>query len=132
MRYLTMVKMAEDVGPPPTALVEVMGAAMRDAFADGSMIDAGGLGGTADSTELTLRAGHLTVSDGPYAEGREVVGGYAITEARSDEEAVEAGRRIIQIHKEHWPGWEGSVEVRRIHDAEEAPAGAPAEGPPPA
>jgi hypothetical protein len=131
MRYLTMVKMAEDIGTPPTALMEAMGAAMREAFADGSMIDAGGLGGTADSTEFTLRAGRVTVSDGPYAEGKEVVGGYAITEARSDEEAVEAARRVIELHKEHWPGWEGSVEVRRIYGAQDGPGGTP-EGPPPA
>jgi hypothetical protein len=130
MRYLTMVKMAEDIGPAPAALVETMGAAMRDAFADGSMIDAGGLAGTADSTEFKLREGRVTVSDGPYAETKEVVGGYAIIEARNDAEAVEAARRVIEIHKEHWPGWEGAVEVRRIYEPEEGPPQGTLEEPP--
>ena len=123
MRYLSMVKMAEDVGPPPAGLVEAMGAAMQEAFADGSILDAGGLSPTAASTELRLRAGRVTTSDGPYAEGKEVVGGYAIVEARSHEEAVEGARRVIEIHQQHWPGWEGSVEVRRITEPEDAPAG---------
>jgi hypothetical protein len=48
-----------------------------------------------------------------------VAGGYAIVEARSHEEAVEGGRRVIEIHKEHGPGWEGSVEIREIHGAQE-------------
>jgi hypothetical protein len=124
MRYLAMVKMAEDVGPTPPALMEAMGAAMQEAFADGSMIDAGGLSATTDgtgSTEFRLRAGRITTSDGPYAEGKEVVGGYAIIEARSHEEALEGARRVIEIHKEHWPGWEGSVEVRRITEPEDGP-----------
>jgi hypothetical protein len=121
MRYLSMVKMAEDVGPAPAALMEAMGAAMQQAFADGSMIDAGGLSPTAESTEFTLRGGRVTVSDGPYAEGKEVVGGYAIVEARSYEEALEGARRVIELHKDHWPGWEGSVEVRRITEPEDAP-----------
>jgi hypothetical protein len=121
MRYMSMVKMAEDVGPPPAALVEAMGTAMQEAFADGSMIDAGGLHPTAQSTELRLRAGRITTSDGPYAEAKEVVGGYAIIEARSEEEALEGARRVLEIHKEFWPGWEGSVEVRRIAEPDDGP-----------
>ncbi|MDX6325041.1 MAG: hypothetical protein QOK15_1395 [Nocardioidaceae bacterium] len=124
MRYLTMVKMAEDVGPPPAELVEAMGSAMQQAFADGTMIDAGGLYPTAQSTELKLRAGRITTSDGPYAEAKEVVGGYAITEARNEEEALEGARRVIEIHQQFWPGWEGSVEVRRISEPEEGPPAA--------
>ena len=53
-------------------------------------------------------------TDGPYAEGKEVAGGYAIIEVRSHEEAVENARRVIELHLEHWPGWEGSVEIRQM------------------
>jgi hypothetical protein len=121
MRYLVFVKMAEDVGEAPPALQEAMGQAMAEAFAAGSMIDAGGLYPTAQSTEIRVRNGAVSQTDGPYAEAKEVVGGYAILEARSPEEAVEGARRVAQIHVDFWPGWEGSVEVRRISEPEEGP-----------
>ena len=90
-----------------------------------SMIDAGGLYPTAQSTEFRVTDGRLLTSDGPYAEAKEVVGGYAIIEARSPEEALAGARRVAEIHVQHWPGWEGAVEVRRISGPEE---GLPARG----
>jgi hypothetical protein len=114
MRFLVFVKMAEDVGEPPAELQEVMGRELGQAFADGSVVDAGGLWPTAQSTEIRVAGGEVTVSDGPYAEAKEVVGGYSILEARSPEEAVAGARRVAEIHQQYWPGWEGSVEVRRI------------------
>ena len=121
MRYLVFVKMPEDVGEAPAELQEVMGREMGEAFASGSIVDAGGLYPTAQSTEIRLTAGTVTTTDGPYAEVKEVVGGYAILEARSQEEALAGARRVIEIHKEFWPGWEGSVEVRRISSPEVGP-----------
>jgi hypothetical protein len=118
---MVFVKMVEDSGDPPQELVDVMGAEMTKLFAAGSMLDAGGLYGTKDSTEIRLTAGEVTVTDGPYSEAKEVVGGWAIIEARSHEEAVEGAHRLIQIHKDYWPGWEGSVEVRRISGPDEGP-----------
>jgi hypothetical protein len=121
MRYMVFVKMAEDVGDAPPALQEAMGQSMAEAFAAGSMIDAGGLYPTAQSTEVRVANGAVTQTDGPYAEAKEVVGGYAILEARSAEEAVEGARRVAQLHVDFWPGWEGSVEVRRITEPEDGP-----------
>jgi hypothetical protein len=115
------VKMAEDVGEPPAALVEAMGRDMQQAFADGWMVDAGGLYPTAQRKEIRLAAGTIGTTDGPFTEAKEVVGGYAIYEARSDEEALAAARRVVELHKEHWPGWEGSVEVSRISGPDEGP-----------
>jgi hypothetical protein len=85
------------------------------------MIDAGGLYPTAQSTEIRLTGGAVTQTDGPFAEAKEVVGGYSIIEARSQEEAVAGARRVIELHQEHWPRWEGSVEVRRISGPEDGP-----------
>ncbi len=121
MRYMVFVKMAEDVGDAPAALEEVMGRELGEAFASGSIIDAGGLYPTAQSVEIRLTAGEVTTTDGPFAEAKEVVGGYSILEARSQDEAVAGARRVIEIHREFWPGWEGSVEVRRIATPEEGP-----------
>jgi hypothetical protein len=121
MRFMAFVKMAEDVGNPPPELVEAMGTALEAAFADGSILDAGGLYPTAQSTEVRLTGGRVVVTDGPYAEAKEVAGGYAVLEARSHEEAVAGARRVIEIHRDFWPGWEGSVEVRRIATPEDGP-----------
>ena len=121
MRYMVFVKMAEDVGDAPAALVEAMGREMGEAFAAGSMIDAGGLYPTAQSTQMRLSGGGISTTDGPYAEAKEVVGGYSIIEARTHEEAVQGARRVLELHLEHWPGWEGSVEVRRISGPEDGP-----------
>jgi len=121
MRYLVMLSMSSDVGAPPRELMQAMGEAMAEAFASGLMIDAGGLMPLADSTEFTLRAGALERIDGPFAEAKEVVGGYAVLEVRSHEEAVEGARRMMVIHQEHWPGWEGSAQVRRIGEPQDGP-----------
>jgi hypothetical protein len=114
MRYMVFVKMAEDVGEAPAALQEAMGREMEQAFADGMMIDAGGLGSVSQAPEIRLAGGEITTTDGPYAEAKEVVGGYSIIDVRSDDEAVASARRVLELHHEHWPSWEGSVEVRRI------------------
>ena len=121
MRYMVFVKMPEDIGAPPPALVEAMGGEMEKAFADGTMVDAGGLYPPAQSTEIRLTAGTITTTDGPYTEAKEVVGGYSIIEVRSEDEAVANARRVLELHQQHWPGWEGSVEVRRIAGPDEGP-----------
>ena len=118
MRYMVFVKMAEDVGDAPVELQEAMGREMADAFASGLMVDAGGLYPPAQSTEIRLTGGSITTTDGPYAEAKEVVGGYSIIEVGSEEEAVANARRVVELHQQFWPGWEGSVEVRRISGPE--------------
>ena len=114
MRYMVFVKMAQDVGEPPPALFEAMDAEMGQAFADGSMILAGGLGGGEQIVELRLAEGAITTTDGPYAEAKEIVGGFSIVEARTQDEAVEGARRVLELHQQHWPGWNGAVEIRPI------------------
>jgi hypothetical protein len=84
------------------------------------MIDAGGLMDDRQTT-FELRAGALSRTDGPYAEAKEVVGGYAVLDVRSHEEAVEGARRMMQLHLDHWPGWEGSCDVRRIEGPGDGP-----------
>ncbi len=125
MRFMVMIKMREDVGDAPEALQAAMGAEMGELFRAGVMLDAGGLYPSAASAEIRLRSGDLSVTDGPFAEAKEVVGGYSIVEVRSREEAVELGRRVIQLHKDHWPGWEGAAEVRQIAGPDEASDGQP-------
>ena len=114
MRYMMFVKMREDLDAAPEPLHAAMRAEMGQLFSSGTMVDAGSLAPSPESTHVELRAGDVIVTNGPWAEAKEVAGGYAILEARSHEAAIEAARRLVEIHKEHWPGWEGAVEVRPI------------------
>lgn len=114
MKYMVLLSMAETVGPPPAELMDAMNAHIGEAIANGTLLDTGGLGPTSTGALLTLRAGAIARIDGPYAEAKEVVGGYAVLDVRSVEEATEQARRMLSLHQEFWPGWEGSVEVRPI------------------
>ena len=121
MRFMVMVKMREDIGPPPPGLSEAMGQGMAELFASGVMVDAGGLYPTTQSTEIRVGAGSVSVTDGPYAEAKEVVGGYAILRVSSEPEALRHARRVAEIHQQFWPGWSGSIEARRISEPDERP-----------
>lgn len=114
MRYMVFVKMAPDVGEAPPALFEAMDAEIAQAFAAGTIIAGGGLGGPEQVVELRLAGGAITSTDGPYAEAKEIVGGFSIVEARTQEEAVEGARRVLELHQQYWPGWSGAVEIRPI------------------
>jgi hypothetical protein len=81
---------------------------------NGSIIDTAGLQPTAKGKRVRLSRGKLTVIDGPFAESREVIGGYALVEAKSDEEALALANRFMDLHRVHWPVWEGECEVRPL------------------
>jgi hypothetical protein len=61
----------------------------------------------------------VVVTDGPFTETNEVVGGYAQFELKSKEEAVRSAVRFMELHKKHWPGWEGETEVRQMFGPED-------------
>ena len=123
MRYLCFVKMDEAVANPPQALMQAMGEHVEKSFASGILLDAGGLYGKADAVEYRVRGGNVSVVDGPYAEAKEVIGGWAIIKVDSDEEARAEGQAMADLHVEHWPEWEGAIEIRRISEPDEAPTG---------
>lgn len=121
MRFMNLVKCSDDCGPPPPAFLEAMNKAAEDAVRAGSLLDTGGLASIARGTRVRLSGGTVTVLDGPFAEAKEVVGGYGVVEAASETEAVEGAVWLMNMHREHWPGWEGEVEVRRILAPEDFP-----------
>ncbi|PYO40677.1 MAG: hypothetical protein DMD33_16970 [Gemmatimonadetes bacterium] len=114
MRFLSIVKSAENQGPPPQALLDAIAKLTEDSLKDGSLVQTGGLGQTSTGTRVRLSRGKVTVTDGPFSEAKEVVGGYAVLQAPSRREAIEATRRFLQLHQEHWPGWEGECELREL------------------
>lgn len=114
MRFLSIVKAAEDQGPAPQALQDAMHHLITDSLANGSLVQTGGLGASARGFRIRTTGGKLLVTDGPYAESKEVIGGYAVLEWASREEAVEGALAFMRLHTEHWPSWEGECEVRPI------------------
>jgi hypothetical protein len=119
MRFITMVKAAEDIGPPPPELMAAMEKATAEGIQAGTVLDTAGLAPSAMGARVRLSNRKVRVIDGPFTEAKELVGGYAILQARSKEDAVEAATRIIQLHKEHWPSWEGEIEVRQLFGPED-------------
>ena len=83
MRYLGLVRTAENQGAPPPALNEAMGKFIDASLKDGSLVQTGGLGPTATGARIRQSGGRLRLTDGPFTETKEVVGGYAILEAPS-------------------------------------------------
>ena len=121
MRYMFLVTQTKG-GQPPQALIDAMEEARKDAVANGGMISTGGLGPADQSARATLKGGNLSVTDGPFTEARELVGGYAIMEHPTREAAVEAGRWLMEMNRKYWPGWEGWVDVRPVFEAAESHA----------
>jgi hypothetical protein len=119
MQYMSFVKMTGDGGEPPKELQDAMGEEIERGFADGTLVHIGGLYATSYRTEFRVRAGQVTSTDGPFSEAKEEVGGFAIIDVRDHAEAVENARRLAELHHKLWPGWEGSVEVRRIAGADD-------------
>jgi hypothetical protein len=117
MRFMTIVKSAESSGPPPQALMDAIAKLGDEAARAGTLVEMGGLYPTAMGTRVRLTKGQLTVTDGPFTESKEVVGGYAVHELKSKEEAIDAAVRFMELHKQHWPGWEGETEVRQLFEA---------------
>jgi hypothetical protein len=114
MRFMTLVKSAENWGPPPAALMDAIGKLGEEAGKRGVLVEMGGLAPSAAGARVRLSRGKVTVTDGPFAEAKEVIGGYAVFELKSKEEAVKEAVRFMELHKQHWPGWEGESEVRQI------------------
>lgn len=114
MRYLSIIKSGEHQGPAPQALQDAMGRLIDESLKNGSLVQTGGLGASASGFRVRRAGGKLTVTDGPFSEAKEVIGGYAVLEWASREQAVESTLAFMRLHAEHWPAWEGECEVRPI------------------
>jgi hypothetical protein len=116
MRFMTLVKSAENSGPPPQALMEAIGRLGEEASKAGVKVEMGGLLPSAMGSRVRLAGGKVTVVDGPFTEAKEVIGGYAFFDVTSKEEAMDWTSRFMNLHKVHWPEWQGETEVRQIFD----------------
>jgi len=121
MRFMMLVKHAENSGPPPKELMDAITKLSEEAAKAGTIVGSGGLAPTAMSTRVRLSRGEVTAIDGPFTEAKEVVGGFAVFELNSKEEAIQGAVKFMELHKKYWPGWEGETEVRQVFGPEDLP-----------
>src|SRR5258706_8075473 len=102
-------------------LMDAIDQLVQEQAATGTMVGGGGLKPTAQGARVRLSGGQVTVIDGPFTEAKEVIGGYAQFELKSKEEAIASTIRFMELHKKHWPGWEGETEIRPMYADGEVP-----------
>ena len=116
MRFLSMVRINEKSGLAPSEqLMQDMGKLMDEMIRDGSLVTTAGLRPTAEGVRVRQRHGKQSVTDGPFTETKEVIGGYAILEAKSMQEAVKLTKRFLHVHG---PEWDVECEIRQFNGPE--------------
>jgi hypothetical protein len=118
MKYLTFIRHPESYrqSTPPSELMEAMGKFVEQSLKDGTLVDTGGLLPSKDGFRVRLAGGKITVTDGPFTETKEVIGGWAILQTNSRAEALRIATQFMELHRKHWPGFEGESEVRPMFD----------------
>jgi hypothetical protein len=118
MRYLVLLKATPADAPPPPALMAAIATLGQEAAAAGALVDTAGLAPSASGARVQLSRGELAVTDGPFAEAKEMIS-YAIYQVDSKAEAVDWTSRFMQLHRDLWPGWEGEAEVVQVFGPED-------------
>jgi hypothetical protein len=118
MKFLSFIRSSESfrAGPPPAALMQAMEKFITKSKADGTLVDTGGLLPSKDGVRIRSKNGELSITDGPFAETKEVIGGWAILETKTKAEAVAIAKEFMRLHVEHWPEFECESELRPMFD----------------
>ena len=121
MRFMMLIKANKEFEAGAAPNPELMAAVAKlagEATARGSLITAGGLLPSSQGVRIRVAGGKPFVIDGPFAETKELVGGFAIFDLESKEEAIESGRQFMQLHADILgPSYEGEMEIRPMMDA---------------
>lgn len=103
MRFLSMIRIDENTGQKPSErLMNEMGKLIDEMMRVGALVRTAGLLPTKEGVRVRSRRGALSVTEGPFTETKEVIGGYAILEAKSMKEAIELTKRFLAIHGDEW------------------------------
>ena len=118
MRFLIWNRTTASAGPPPPALFDAIGKLGAEATQAGALVATGGLLAGATGAHIRAAGGRLVV--GPLSDGAAPISAYAVYAVASKDEAIEWTSRFLQLHLEHWPGWEDEAGIQQIF---EPPAG---------
>ena len=100
MRLLSLIRVDERSGQAPSEqLMRDMGQLIEELTRSGARVSTAGLRPTREGARVRLRrGGALSVTDGPFTETKEVIGGFAILNYDSHEAAIEGAKRVMKIH----------------------------------
>lgn len=110
MRFMMIYTGPEAAAPPSEEEQQAMGAFIGELVAAGQLLVTDGLKGTDRGTRIRQAGGKVTRTDGPFTEAKEVVGGFAIVEVASMEEAVDLAERFMKV------AGDGTSEIREMYD----------------
>ncbi|HEY5412775.1 MAG TPA: YciI family protein [Caulobacteraceae bacterium] len=113
MRFMFIIHSEMNAAPTPQ-LMEAMHAMAEREVKAGRMIADGGLAPPSAGAQVRLKSGKLVVMDGPFAETKEVFGGFAIFELPDLAAAIKSAEQFLDLHRRHAPGWEGRCEIRPV------------------
>ena len=113
MKFLSLYKNVERPTPPSPAEMERMGKLVEAGMKAGWLVATEGCMPTAVGARVRISGGSVTVTDGPFTESKEVVGGFAILRANSKEEAIQLVRNFLGVVGE------GECELRQIYEMPE-------------
>ena len=114
MRYLVLIIVDENVtASPPEPLIDAMFAHVAD-VSHAKVITDAGLAPSSSAIRVASHAGQVTSTDGPFAEAKEVVGGFMLIEAATPEDAAAWTRGFVELHTAHWPELDLVTELREV------------------
>jgi hypothetical protein len=113
---MTLIKSAENanVGPPPPELFQAIIRLGDEARQAGVLVETAGLMPTVAGARVRLDGGQISTSEGPFGSGQEIVGGYAIFNVGSKQDAIDWATRFMELYRAYWSGWQGETEVRQL------------------
>jgi hypothetical protein len=107
-----MIRVNENSGMVPSQqLMSDMTQLIEQLTREGTLVSTAGLRPTREGKRVRQRHGHQSMTDGPFTETSEVIGGFAILDAESMEQAVELTRRFLKVHG---PEWDVECEIRQM------------------
>jgi len=111
MRFLSIYKTAERNTPPPPEHSAQMGQLIEEMMKSGALLATEGCLPSRLGARVRLAGGDISVTDGPFTESKELVGGFAILQADSKEHAIELARKFLPI------AGDGECEIRQLYEA---------------
>ena len=108
MKFLSIYSAPETLAPPSQEMMEAMGRLVEEMTAAGTLLGTEGCLPTFAGAKVRRAGETVTVTDGPFAEAKEVVAGYAILSCASKEAAIELARRFLAV------AGDGTCEVRQV------------------
>jgi hypothetical protein len=111
MRFLSIYKNRERNTPPTPEEMASMGKLIEDGMKSGRLLATEGCMPSALGARVRIDSGKYSVSDGPFTEAKELVGGFAIFDAPSKQAAIEYAKEFLQHVGE------GECELRQLYDA---------------